>query len=103
MELAYIGSNGRQIIGRDISQKDYYKVIDWQNKVYYLICHGSRSGKYDWVCSYDWGKVSNYFISTDNPLEFIFNRVRALNNQTSTGVKLIKQLKRLPFNLERFN
>lgn len=102
MEVGYISSSGRQVIGRDINQKDYYKVIDWRDNVYYLICHGSRSGKYDWVCCYDWGKVSNFFMSNSDPLEFIFNQVRALNSETSTGVKLIKQLRKLPFKLESF-
>lgn len=83
------------MIGRDILQKEYYKVIDWQDRLYYLICDGRD--EYRWVRCYDCGKVIDNFTSKSDPLEFIHNQVRAINIETSTGVKLIKQLKRLPF------
>lgn len=95
MESAYINASGREVVGRSAHQKDYYKVVNWENRLFYLVSHGR--GEYDWIRCYDWGKVSNHFLSSDDPIGFIQNRVHALNRETSTGIKLIKQLKRLPF------
>ena len=65
MTLGYISSSGRHLVGRDKRQLDYYKVIDWQNRLYYLVA--DMDGNYKWVRCFDWGKVVDHFMSNSDP------------------------------------